>query len=95
MDSLTLALQALLEATDRQLVTVGKLRLTWYANGVLNIDRHEGDLRAADVNAVRAAFDSLKYDEIEAWLPTQGASWVSNGVSAGVSFRVRKREAAS
>lgn len=74
---------------------VDGLRVTVFPSGVINIDRHpepvdERQLVKADVDATRAAFAELGYTETEAWLPVAGMSWLSNGVSAGVSFRVTK-----
>jgi hypothetical protein len=88
-------LQPLLGTGSQQFAEVDGLRLTVYPSGVLHIDRHRGDLHAADVNAVRTAFNRLGYDELESWTSTQGASWLSDGVATGVSFRLQKREAKS
>jgi hypothetical protein len=84
-------LKPLLETEDRQHAVCDGLHITVYPLGVVNIDRREGDLERADVDATRAAFAELGYDELEAWLPMTGVSWLSGGVSAGVSFRIRKR----
>lgn len=92
--TLTDTLQPLLEATGQQgFAEIDGLRLTVYPSGVLHIDRHKGELGRDDVDAVRAAFAGLGYDELESWLPRQGVSWLSDGVSAGVSFRLQKRKA--
>lgn len=64
------------------------LTLTVYRSGVVNVNRSE--LARADVDAVRAAFAKLGWTELEAWLPVQGMSWLSDGISAGVSFRVQR-----
>lgn len=90
MTALIEALEKLLSSPGLQIVD--GLRVTGYPSGVLNIDRHEGALTKQDVVATRAAFADLGYDEAEAWLPRQGMSWLSEGVSAGVSFRLRKKD---
>lgn len=90
-DTLRGALAPLLGTGERKHVAVDGLHLTVFPHDVVNIDRREGDLERADVDAVRAVFAELGYDELEAWLPVQGASWLSDGVSAGVSFLVRKQ----
>lgn len=82
------ALQPLLGTGSQQFADFDGLRLTVYASGVLHIDRHRGELQRADVDAVRAAFDQLGYNELESWTSTQGASWLSDGVATGVSFRL-------
>jgi hypothetical protein len=86
------ALAPLLEATDpkQRYVVVDGLTVTVFPSGVLHIDRREGDLERADVDATRAAFTELGYDELESWVATQGASWLSDGVATGVSFRIAK-----
>lgn len=77
------------------LKTVDGLRVTVFPSGILNIDRHpepddRRELSREDVDVVRAAFAELGYTEVEAWLPVQGANWLSNGLSAGVSFKLEK-----
>lgn len=65
------------------------LRLTVYPGNVVNINRHTADgVQRSDVDATRAAFAKLGWTEVESWLPQQGVSWLSDGVSAGVSFRL-------
>lgn len=93
MSELAAALAPLLEATDskQRYVVVDGLHVTVFPSGVVNIDRREGDLERADVDAMRAAFTELGYDELEAWLPVQGMTLLSSGVSAGASFRIQKR----
>jgi hypothetical protein len=86
--------------TDRQAgATVDGLRITVFPQTsnlpVVHIDRPNGEklLCYDDVASVRQAFAELGYEEVEAWLPRQGVSWLSDGVSVGVSFRIRKRPA--
>jgi hypothetical protein len=66
------------------------LFVTIYPHGVVNINRHVGDLCRADVDAARAKFLELGYEETDSWIPLVGSSWLSDGVRAGVSFRIRK-----
>lgn len=68
------------------------LHVTIYPHGVVNINRHIGDLERADVDAARAKLAELGYVVTEEWLPVVGLSWLSNGVSAGVSFRVKEEK---
>jgi hypothetical protein len=67
------------------------LRLHEYTNGVINLntadDRRE--LTREDTDAFRAALAEAGYAEVESWVAMQGVSWLSDGVFAGVSFRVR------
>lgn len=80
-------IRAALEARADQLPA--DLRLRVYANGVINIDRSGYDnVQRADVDALRAVFAELGWTETQSWIPRQGASWLSDGVTCGVSFRV-------
>jgi hypothetical protein len=67
------------------------LRLHEFANGVINLntvdDRRE--MTRDDTDAFRAALAEAGYVEAESWIAWQGASWLSGGLFAGVSFRVR------
>jgi len=86
-------LESLLKATSNEWVTAIQdgVHFTRYPSGVLNVDGRARDLTREDVAAVRDAFDQLGYDELDAWLPRVGMSWLSDGVSAGVSFRLAAR----
>lgn len=69
----------------------GHLRLHEFTNGVINLntadDRRE--MTRDDTDAFRAALAEAGHVETESWIAWQGASWLSDGVFAGVSFRVR------
>lgn len=69
------------------------LYLTVFSDSVINIDGRTRELQRADVDTVRSAIVEAGYAEVEAWLPMQGVSWLSGGVSAGVSFRIAKVDA--
>lgn len=92
-DTLRAALQSLLQATgDRPYVRQDGVHYTRYGKDVINFDRREdGSLTRIDVDWVRAVVADLGYDIMGEWLPRQGVSWLSDGVSAGVSFRITKR----
>ena len=64
-----------------------ELRLRVFPGNVVNINP-DREVTRADVDRVRDAFQKLGWTEVESWLPRQGVSWLSDGVSAGVSFRV-------
>jgi len=64
-----------------------ELRLRVFPGNVVNINP-DREVTRADVDHVRDAFQKLGWTEVESWLPRQGMSWLSDGVSAGVSFRV-------
>lgn len=89
--TLASTLRSLLASDSRRHAEINGLHLTVFPHKVVNIDRRTGDLERADVDATRAAFAELGYEELEAWLPRQGVSLLSGGVSAGVSFRIRKQ----
>lgn len=68
------------------------LYLKAFSGTVINIDGRGGRrLRREDVEAVRAALTEIGYAEVDSWIPRQGVSWLSDGVSAGVSFRIARR----
>ncbi len=58
---------------------------------IINIDTRNRKLTKGDVTALRAALAEIGYVEIESWVASQGVSWLSPGVSAGVSFRVKRK----
>lgn len=72
-----------------ELATQG-LRLVRYDNGVLNLTARGREMIPADVETFRLALTRAGYEETGSWVATQGASWLSDGVFAGVSFRVRE-----
>jgi hypothetical protein len=63
----------------------------WPDTTVLNFQGRDRDLTRVDVDWVRAVLADLGYDITDEWLPVQGQSWLSRGVSAGVSFRLAVR----
>jgi hypothetical protein len=69
---------------------VGDLYLIAYPNRVVNVTARDRGLLVEDVDAVRAALAAAGFTEVQAWEAVQGMSWLSPGVSAGVSFRVQK-----
>lgn len=58
---------------------------------VINMRGRERGLAASDLAALREALDAIGYIEIDSWLPREGVNWLSDGVPAGVSFRITKR----
>lgn len=79
--------------TDQVCVDVDGLRLiTWRDAPVINVNAIPPRLLIqADVDAFRAALADAGYAELDSWVATQGASWLSDGLFAGVSFRVALR----
>lgn len=81
-----------IEAMHAALEPLG-LRLRTFGSGpdVLNLitgdERRE--MTRADVDAFRALLAEHGLTELESWIATQGVSWFSGGIFAGVSFRVR------
>lgn len=76
---------------DRTFADVDGLRLIAYRNPpVINVNSISSRRQfvRADVDAVRAALAEAGYAELDSWVATQGASWLSDGLFAGVSFRV-------
>lgn len=66
------------------------LRLNEYNSGIINMVTTGGrEMTREDVDAFRVALTGVGHVEVESWVTTQGASWLSDGVFAGVSFRVR------
>lgn len=90
------ALDQLLKATDRKSYVVQDdviFHLFRNDDGrhVINFDRRKnGDLNRLDVDWTRAVLADLGYTVVAEWLPLLGVSWLSEGVSGGVSFRVVK-----
>lgn len=64
------------------------LYLTVFPGQVINVDSRTRELTQADLGTIRAAITEAGFAEAESWLPRQGVSWLSDGVSAGVSFRL-------
>lgn len=98
MTTLRESLEALLSATTKNrspYVRQDGVHFTLFPNDdqpVINFDRREGgDLNRLDVDWTRAVLRDLGWDVVGEWQPRQGVSWLSDGVSAGVSFRVQKR----
>jgi len=91
MSELKAELESLLaDATGYRVVDGLMLSYGFPSDCVVNIDRREGELVKADVDAVRAAFTELGYTEIKSWIPMQHVSWMSGGLTAGVSFQLVK-----
>lgn len=81
LDKLTERLEATLRPLGLRLIDFG---------GVYNITAPDRDmLTREDVEAFRAVLTECGYVEVESWVASQGVSWLSDGVFAGVSFRVR------
>lgn len=64
------------------------LALRFYDNGVINMTAPVRQVTQEDMAAFRAVLTQHGYEEAESWIATQGVSWLSDGVFAGVSFRV-------
>lgn len=89
-------LESLLKATPGQSGLVGRLLdgmhfTYWPDTMVLNFQGRDRDLTRVDVDWTRAVLADLGYDIVDEWLPRQGVSWLSDGVDAGVSFRLAVR----
>lgn len=87
-------LEALLKATGDNLTArlLDGMHFTyWPVTMVLNFQGRDRDLTRVDVDWTRAVLADLGYDIVDEWLPRQGVSWLSDGVSAGVSFRLAVR----
>lgn len=94
---LTQALERLLRRSfqegEQSFEVVGEdLLVKAYSGGIFNIDGRGRELTCEDVDAVRTALAEIGYVEVDSWVATQGASWLSSGLSAGVSFRVQPLE---
>lgn len=61
-----------------------------YDGRIINIDARTRELTLADVEAFREALTAAGYVEVSSWIPAQGVSWLSSGVSSGASFEIRK-----
>lgn len=65
------------------------LKVRYFGDAVVNIDRPGPDeVTNEDLDAFREVLRQAHYVEVESWRPRQGVSWLSDGVSAGVSFRI-------
>lgn len=64
------------------------LYLTVFNDSVINLAPRDRELTRDDVDTVRAAIARIGMREVESWLARQGVSWLSDGVFAGVSFRL-------
>jgi len=80
-----------MSALKEQLAAALPDYLREYDNGVINLNTVDfyREMVAEDVEAFRAALTAAGYVEVGSWVATQGMSWLSDGVFAGVSFRVR------
>ena len=69
----------------------GDLTVRTFENtGVVNVGVTGRDLARADVERVRAALGAAGFEEVESWIATEGASWLSDGIQT-VSFKVRAK----
>lgn len=65
------------------------LRLTtWQGSEVVNVTTPGREMTREDVETFRAILAEHGLEEVQSWVATQGMSWLSDGVFAGVSFRV-------
>lgn len=65
------------------------LHLSTFPSGVVNLAPHSRSLVKSDVDTLRIAFADLGLAVVDEWLATQGASWLSDGVTS-VSFQVEE-----
>jgi hypothetical protein len=72
----------------RSRLVLDGLHLMAFPSGVINVSGREREVMQADLETIRAAIAEAGFTEVESWLPRQGVSWLSEGVSAGVSFRL-------
>jgi hypothetical protein len=63
--------------------------LRHWGGDVFNIITNDREMVRADVDTFRAALTECGYEEVKSWVAVEGMSWLSDGVFAGVSFRVR------
>ena len=84
-------LAALIESGKDRVITMDGLRVQWWAGqGVLNVMEQNQTLTRPRLDQFRAALKEVGYNEGESWVATQGASWLCDGLFAGVSMRIRK-----
>lgn len=83
-------LKALIESGKKGSMTLNGLRVNQYKNGVINVIEPDGTLTRARLDEFRAALTAAGYREKESWVASQGVSWLSDGVFAGVSMRLEK-----
>jgi hypothetical protein len=57
--------------------------------GVVNFRAERRNTTRADVDAVRATLTAAGFTEVDSWVATEGASWLSDGIDS-VSIRVRR-----
>lgn len=81
-------LKNLIERPGEGLLWMDGLRIEKYQNGVLNIIERDHTLTRPRLDQFRKALTEAGYREKESWVASQGASWLSTGVFAGVSMRV-------
>lgn len=56
---------------------------------VVNFRAEGRDTTNADLDVVRAALTDAGFAEVESWIATEGASWLSDGIRS-VSIKVRR-----
>ena len=81
-------LKKLIEQPGEGLLWFDGLRIEKYTNGVLNVIDRDHTLTRPRLDQFRAALTAAGYREKESWVASQGVSWLSDGVFAGVSMRV-------
>lgn len=59
----------------------------WPPRHIVNISGEGRDLTPGDVTALRAELTAAGCVEVRAWIATEGASWLSSGVTS-VSFEI-------
>lgn len=68
----------------------GLVLRTWGGDVFNIITKGEArEMTNEDLDAFRAVMTECGYVEVKSWVARQGVSWLSDGVFAGVSFRVR------
>lgn len=83
-------LKNLIESKRAAILWSDGLRIEQFANGVLNIQQREETLTRERLEEFRMALHNAGYIETKSWVATQGASWLSGGVFAGVSMKIKK-----
>lgn len=81
-------LKKLIESNSKGFLDLDGLRVSRFANGVLNVIEKDETLTRPRLDQFRAALTEAGYREKESWVASQGVSWLSDGVFAGVSMRV-------
>lgn len=80
-----------IERLRADLAPFGLFLIIFAGGDVINMTAPGREMDRTDVEEFRLALARQDYDEVQSWVATQGASWFSEGISAGVSFRVRAK----